>query len=175
MTEHERMSPEHRYRDETEYDERAAPAGRRRQADGAHREAAQGDLAAHGHAAVPSHGPARLGQELRPRWRRRRVQELQLRDGDLGRGAERIADAFDSMADRIEHRGRRMRRRGGARAQAGRAAESAGRMLETGADYLRAHDVEEMRLELETRVREKPIPALVAAAVAGFVFARIVR
>ncbi|HEU5210619.1 MAG TPA: hypothetical protein VFU06_14595 [Longimicrobiales bacterium] len=124
MTEHERMSPEHRYRDETEYDERAAPAGRRRQADG---------------------------------------------------GRERIADAFDSMADRIEHRGRRMRRRGGARAQAGRAAESAGRMLETGADYLRAHDVEEMRLELETRVREKPIPALVAAAVAGFVFARIVR
>lgn len=91
------------------------------------------------------------------------------------RGRERIAEAFDDAADRIEHRGRRMRRRGGARAQAGRAAESAGRMLESGADYLRAHDIEEMKLELEARVREKPLPALVAAAVAGFVFARIVR
>ncbi|SRR5512138_2650185 len=91
------------------------------------------------------------------------------------RGRERIADAFDDAADRIEHRGRRMRRRGGARAQAGRAAESAGRMLESGADYLRAHDIEEMKLELEARVREKPLPALVAAVVAGFVFARIVR
>ncbi|MHB1169910.1 MAG: hypothetical protein ACYC28_11600 [Longimicrobiales bacterium] len=91
------------------------------------------------------------------------------------RGRERVADAFDTMADRIEYRGRRMRRRGGARAQAGRAAESAGRALESGADYLRAHDIEEMKLELEARVREKPLPALVAAAVAGFVFARIVR
>ncbi|NLG61858.1 MAG: hypothetical protein GX539_06400 [Candidatus Cloacimonetes bacterium] len=93
----------------------------------------------------------------------------------VDRGRERLADAFDSVADRIDHRGRRMRRRGGARAHAGRAAQSAGRLLESGADYLRAHDVEEIRQELETRVREKPIPALVAAAVAGFVFARIVR
>lgn len=91
------------------------------------------------------------------------------------RGRERIADAFESMSDRIEYRGRRMRRRGGARAQAGRAAESAGRLLEHGADYLREHDVEEMRIELEERVRARPLASLAFAAAAGFFFARILR
>ncbi len=91
------------------------------------------------------------------------------------RGRERIVEAMESMSDRIEHRGRRMRRRGGARGQAGRAAESAGRLLEHGADYLREHDVEEMRTELEARVRARPLASLAVAAAAGFLFARILR
>jgi hypothetical protein len=86
-----------------------------------------------------------------------------------------VADAFDTIGERIEDRGRRMRRRSGARGRAGRVAIAAGRALESGADYLRDHEVDEIREELEARVRERPLASLAFAAVGGFLLARILR
>lgn len=91
------------------------------------------------------------------------------------RGRVRVADAFDNIGERIEDRGRRMRRRGGARGRAGRAAIAAGHALEAGAGYLRNHEVDEIREELEARVRERPLASLAFAAVGGFLLARIIR
>ncbi len=95
--------------------------------------------------------------------------------GMADRGRTRMADAFDNIGVRIEDRGRRMRRRGGARGRAGRAAIAAGHAFEAGADYLREHEWDEIREEVEARVRERPLASLALAAAGGFVLARIFR
>ncbi|MGH7445193.1 MAG: hypothetical protein ACREKM_09965 [Longimicrobiales bacterium] len=91
------------------------------------------------------------------------------------RGRARVADAFDAIGERIEDRGHVMRGRGGTRRTAGKAAIRAGHAFEAGAEYLREHDVAEMKHEVETRVRQRPLASLAIAALAGFLLARIVR
>lgn len=96
-------------------------------------------------------------------------------NGIADRGRARVADAFDAIGERIEDRGHVLRGRGGSRKAAGQAAIRAGHAFESGAEYLRDHDVDEMKREVETRVRERPLASLAIAAVAGFVLARILR
>lgn len=55
------------------------------------------------------------------------------------------------------------------------AAERARDVIDSGAEYLREHDVEEIRAELEGRVRERPLISLAVAAAAGFLIARMMR
>jgi ElaB/YqjD/DUF883 family membrane-anchored ribosome-binding protein len=55
------------------------------------------------------------------------------------------------------------------------AVERARDAFDSGADYLREHDLDEIRTELEGRVRERPLASLAIAAVAGFMIARILR
>lgn len=101
--------------------------------------------------------------------------DLDRANGIADRGRAHVADAFDAIGERIEDRGHVLRSRGGSRRAAGQAAIRAGHAFEAGAEYLRDHDVDEMKREIETRVRERPLASLAVAAVAGFVLARIVR
>lgn len=48
-------------------------------------------------------------------------------------------------------------------------------VIDSGSEYLREHDIEEIRAEIEGRVRERPLVSLAVAAFAGFVLARILR
>ena len=53
-------------------------------------------------------------------------------------------------------------------------AQSTAATLNSTAEYLRGNDVKAMVTDLEALVRSNPVPALVAAAVIGFVIARAV-
>ena len=55
------------------------------------------------------------------------------------------------------------------------AAERARDVIDSGAEYLREHDIEEIREEIEGRVRERPLVSLAIAAFAGFLLARMMR
>lgn len=97
------------------------------------------------------------------------------RDGAAERGRARLADAVEGIGERIEDQGHVLRARGGARRKAGKAAIQAGRALESGASYLREHEIDELRQDIEERVRERPLASLALAAAAGFLLARIIR
>ena len=55
------------------------------------------------------------------------------------------------------------------------AAERARDVIDSGAEYLREHDLEEIRAELEGRVRERPLMTLAIALAGGFLIARMMR
>ena len=56
-------------------------------------------------------------------------------------------------------------------AAAGRAKDA----VASSADYLREQDFDEIRSEIEGRVRERPLASLLIAAAAGFIIARMFR
>jgi ElaB/YqjD/DUF883 family membrane-anchored ribosome-binding protein len=90
-------------------------------------------------------------------------------------GRNRVADKLDEFGDRLEQRGRESEGRGGLQQRAGRVAVRAGNTLEDGAEYIRSHDFDEMRDDLERQIREKPLMSVGIALGAGFLLARILR
>jgi membrane protein len=90
-------------------------------------------------------------------------------------GKNRIAGKLDEFGNTIEERGREMQERGGVQARAGNVAQRAGTALEDGAEYLREHEFNEMRDDLERQIRSRPIASVGIALAAGFFIARILR
>jgi ElaB/YqjD/DUF883 family membrane-anchored ribosome-binding protein len=90
-------------------------------------------------------------------------------------GRSRLAGQIETLGDRLEERGRSMEDRGGVQRRAGHVAVRASEALDSSADYLRTHDVGEMRVDLERTIRERPLLSVGVAVGAGFLLARILR
>jgi membrane protein len=90
-------------------------------------------------------------------------------------GRSRLAGKLEEYGDRLEERGRESEGRGGIQERAGRAAVRAGHALDDSAEYLRSHDVDEMRDDLERQIRERPLISVGIALGAGFLLARMLR
>ena len=104
----------------------------------------------------------------------------------LGEGRERLIEAVDAgrnrvagqlerISDRLAERGRGMEEAGGVQRRASQVALRAGEALDSGAEYLRSHDPDEMRDDLERSIRERPLLSVGIAAGAGFLLARLLR
>jgi ElaB/YqjD/DUF883 family membrane-anchored ribosome-binding protein len=68
-----------------------------------------------------------------------------------------------------------MEQAGGVQQRAGHVAVRAGEALDSGAEYLRSHDPDEMRDDLERSIRERPLLSVGIAVGAGFLLARLLR
>jgi ElaB/YqjD/DUF883 family membrane-anchored ribosome-binding protein len=104
------------------------------------------------------------------------VESGKERVGDaVDSGRHRIADQLETLGDRLEDRGRGMEDSGGIQRRAGHVALRAGEALDTGADYIRSHDVGEMRDDLERAIRDRPLFSVGVAVGAGFLLGRLLR
>jgi ElaB/YqjD/DUF883 family membrane-anchored ribosome-binding protein len=90
-------------------------------------------------------------------------------------GRNRVAGQMEQLGDRLEERGRTMEDSGGVQRRAGQAAIRAGEALDTGAEYIRDHDMADMRDDLERSIRERPLLSVGVAVGAGFLLARLLR
>src|SRR5688500_15175227 len=87
----------------------------------------------------------------------------------------RLADQMARVGDRIEERARNLEQSGGVQGKAGHVALRASETLDRGADYIRNHEVDEMRDDLENAIRLRPLLSIGIAAGAGFLLARLFR
>jgi ElaB/YqjD/DUF883 family membrane-anchored ribosome-binding protein len=85
------------------------------------------------------------------------------------------AGQLENMGDRLEERGRSMEDAGGVQRRAGQAAVRASEALDSSAEYIRSHDMGEMRDDLERAIRERPLFSVGMAVGAGFLLARLLR
>jgi ElaB/YqjD/DUF883 family membrane-anchored ribosome-binding protein len=90
-------------------------------------------------------------------------------------GRSRVAGKLEEFGDRLEERGREAQYRGGLQGRAGQAALRASGALDDSAEYLRSHDVDDMRDDLERQIRHRPLMSVGVALGAGFLLARILR
>src|SRR5690606_20149599 len=95
--------------------------------------------------------------------------------GAVDSSRNRVADQLGSLGHRLEERGRGMEDSGGVQRRAGQYAVRAGEALDNSAQYLREHDVTEMRDDLERSIRDRPLLSVGIAAGAGFLLARLLR
>ena len=105
-----------------------------------------------------------------------RASEAKDSVSDMARTAAKTIDEGRSMAaDRLESAASAVHERvgelpGGQRAK--EIASAAADRVSTTADYMRTHDAKRMMADLETVVKNNPGPALLVAAVFGFVLGR---
>lgn len=95
--------------------------------------------------------------------------------GAVEAGRNRVAGQLERISDRLEERGRGMEEAGGVQQRASQVALRAGEALDSGAEYLRSHDPDAMRDDLERSIRERPLLSVGIAAGAGFLLARLLR
>ncbi|HSJ08678.1 MAG TPA: hypothetical protein VK928_02165 [Longimicrobiales bacterium] len=105
-----------------------------------------------------------------------KLEEGRERLGDaVGTGKTRVASQMERLSERIEERARTMEDAGGVQRRAGQVALRATGALDTGADYIRTHDPDQMRDDLENTIRERPLLSVGLAVGAGFLLARLLR
>jgi hypothetical protein len=90
-------------------------------------------------------------------------------------GRTRLADQIQRVSDRLHERARHMEQTGGVQGRASHLALRASETIDRGADYLRSHEVEDMRDDLEDAIRHRPLLSIGIAAGAGFLLARLLR
>ena len=95
--------------------------------------------------------------------------------GAVDAGRNRVAGQLERISDRLEERGRGMEEAGGVQQRASQVALRAGEALDSGAEYLRSHDPDAMRDDLERSIRDRPLLSVGIAAGAGFLLARLLR
>lgn len=114
---------------------------------------------------------AAFGKELADR-----ASEAKDSMSDMARAATRKIDEGRSMAaDRLESAASAVQERVGELPGAQRVKEyasAAADRLSTTADYVRTHDAKRMMADVETVVKNNPGPALLVAALFGFVLGR---
>lgn len=93
----------------------------------------------------------------------------------VGSNKNRVADQMERLSDRLEERARGMEEAGGMQRRASQAALRATGALDSGANYIRSHEPNEMRDDLETAIRERPLLSVGVAVGAGFLLARLLR
>lgn len=105
-----------------------------------------------------------------------KVEEGKVRVGEaVQSGKDRFADRLERVGDRLQERARRMEESGGVQGRAGHAARRASETIDRSADYIRNHEVNEMRDDFENVIRQRPLIALGIAAGVGFLLARLLR
>ena len=107
-------------------------------------------------------GPAHPAPGLAPAAPEERIR------GSAGEGLDRAAD----VARRLGHRAREQ---GGIAGRAEPIAYRVGDSLQNAAAYVREHDVQSMREDVEVGVRASPLKSLVIAAFGGFLLGRLLR
>ena len=95
--------------------------------------------------------------------------------GAVDAGRNRVAGQLERISGRLEERGRGMEEAGGVQQRASQVALRAGEALDSGAEYLRSHDPDAMRDDLERSIRQRPLLSVGIAAGAGFLLARLLR
>ena len=100
-------------------------------------------------------------------------------DGEYLDSEERVrartSEGLDRAADAARRIGHRVRDQGGVVGRAEPIAYRVGDSLQSAASYVRAHDVYDMRDDVEERVHRSPLKALAIAAVGGFLLGRLFR
>jgi hypothetical protein len=96
-------------------------------------------------------------------------------DGAQGRVRERAGEGLDRAADAARRLGHGARERGGLAAHAEPLAYRVGDSLQSAAAYVREHDLDDMRDDVEVGVRRSPLKALALAALGGFLLGRMIR
>lgn len=94
---------------------------------------------------------------------------------DSGSPRNRVASQLESIGDRIEERARDMEQAGGVQRRAGQAALRASEAIDESAEYIRSHDMTEMRDDLERAIRDRPLVSVGIAIGAGFLIGRLLR
>ena len=87
----------------------------------------------------------------------------------------RAGEGLDRAADAARRLGHRVRDQGGVVGHAEPIAYRVGDSLQSAAEYVRAHDLIDMRDDVEHGVRRSPLKALAIAAVGGFLLGRMLR
>lgn len=87
----------------------------------------------------------------------------------------RTGEGLDRVADAARRLGHRARDQGGLVGQAEPIAYRVGDSLQSAASYVRAHDLDDMRDDVEHGVRRSPLKALAFAALGGFLLGRLIR
>lgn len=90
-------------------------------------------------------------------------------------GMRQAADRLDDTARRADEFADERLRGGGMKGRAGQAVHSGARAAEQGAEYLRSHDMTDLRDQLENQVRERPVQTLLAAVAVGWLAGKILR
>lgn len=87
----------------------------------------------------------------------------------------RASEGLDRAADAARRLGHQARDQGGVVGRAEPVAYRVGDSLQSAASYVRAHDLHDMRDDVEERVHHSPLKALALAAVGGFLLGRLIR
>lgn len=87
----------------------------------------------------------------------------------------RASEGLDRAADAARRLGHHVRDQGGVVGRAEPVAYRVGDSLQSAASYVRAHDVHDMRDDVEEHVHRSPLKALAIAAVGGFLLGRLIR
>lgn len=107
---------------------------------------------------------------------RNRMDEVASEAEDrANRGMREAADRLEDTASRADEFADERLQGGGMKGRAGEALHSGARAAEQGADYLRSHDLTDLRDQLETQVRERPVQTLLAALAVGWLAGKILR
>lgn len=114
-------------------------------------------------------------QEARERAQQMADQGRSAMSERMEQGRERVEEGRERSADAIGSAAQQVRERTPDDGAAARAGEYAAEGMERTARYMREHDTNAMRDDLESYVREHPAPALGAAVAAGFLIGRILR
>ncbi|MBI4408265.1 MAG: hypothetical protein HY561_01070 [Gemmatimonadetes bacterium] len=88
-------------------------------------------------------------------------------------GKNALAERIDSLGEGIEGRARTLERQGGIPGTAGRGLHRVGDVLEDSADYLRTHEIPEIRDDMRTRIQRHPLLSMGIAMGAGYLMGRI--
>jgi ElaB/YqjD/DUF883 family membrane-anchored ribosome-binding protein len=104
-----------------------------------------------------------------------KVEQVRDKAQEVGHeAAARVDSAMSTTGEKLSDAARTLRQNAPS-GQAGDVAQGAARALERGGEYLRTNDVESVRGDLETLVREHPIQALAIGFGVGFMVARSMR
>lgn len=94
----------------------------------------------------------------------------------LNQGMKQAAERIDGLANRLDQvADERLGGGTGATARAGEVAHSVADTLESVAGYLRNHDTQALRGDLERQMRDRPLQTLMVAVAAGWLVGKIVR
>ena len=93
----------------------------------------------------------------------------------VGSARESAASGLEAAAHRLDDLATQQEGAGGAKARAAGAAHRVAGGIESTAELLRSGDVEQVRTDLENRVRTSPVQTLLMTFAVGFVIGRILR
>lgn len=94
----------------------------------------------------------------------------------LNQGMKQAAERIDTMAQRLTQvADERLSGSTGAKARVGDTAHSVADTMQSVADYLRNHDTQALRGDLERQMRERPLQTLFVAVAAGWLVGKILR
>lgn len=94
-------------------------------------------------------------------------------DGPVARARTAASGKLEGAARRVRELGDRAAQRNAVLSRTRPLAYNAAEGIDSAADYVRSHELDEMRTDLETQVRRHPLTSLAIAFLAGYTLRRI--